>query len=194
MGSKQYLSFILVLLIASVILGCSSTETSTKPSETEVKKTPELTQTTIAPRGSLENPASITETLVIESITGKWEITVLEYERGDTATKKVLSANMFNTKPENGYEYLLVKVRVKYAEGKDSQYMGSFKVYVDREGFDPELIVWPEGMKDLDLFKELLPGGQTEGWLAFIVPKNKEALLAYEIMFEPVGFIKIPAQ
>ncbi len=159
-----------------------------------IAPTPTTPQNQPPKKGSFENPAKIRETLVIETISEKWEITVLEYERGDAATKKVLNANMFNDRPESGYEYLLVKVRVKYTEGTGSKYVDSFRVYVDGEGFDRQIIVWPESMKEMEFMKKLLPGGKAEGWLAFIVPKNKEALLAYEILFEPAGFIKIPAR
>jgi len=145
-------------------------------------------------KGTLKNPAKIGETLMIEDLFEKWEITVLSYERGESTTNKVLRANMFNEKPNIGYEYLLVRISVKYVEGQESAYVKSFVAYVDGEGFDPEFIMWPENMKELDLMKKLLPGGKTEGWLAFIVPKGKKVLLAYESLFEPLGFIEIPAR
>jgi len=151
------------------------------------------TPTPTPPKGSLGNPAVLDETLVVRKLGGTFEITVLEYQRGDKTTQKVLEANMFNKEPTEGYEYLLVKLRVKYAEGSESTYLGSFRVYVDGGGFDQELIVWPKGMNELGMFKKLLPDGQTEGWLAFIVPKGKNVPLAYEILLEAVGFIEIPS-
>lgn len=179
-----------IVLVAVSIIGCSS-EVSTKPTQQTPQATPKPTPTPT--KGSLENPADLGETLIVKKMGKVFEITVLDYLRGDQATQKVLGANMFNEEPVKGYEYLLVKVRVKYTEGEGSTYVGSFKAYVGGEGFDQKIIVWPQGMKDLDLFKKLLPGGQTDGWMAFIVPKGKEALLAYEVLLEPVGFIKIPA-
>lgn len=185
---------IAVILTAVSIIGCSS-EVSTKPAQETLTPTPtpQLATTPTPPKGSLENPAELGETLVVKTLSGTFEITVLDYLRGYQANQKVLQANMFNEKPEKGYEYLLVKVRLKYAEGRGSVKEGasSFKVFVEGEGFDPEIIVWPAGMKDMDILKDLLPGGKTEGWIAFIVPQGKGALLSYNYLLQPVGFIKL---
>lgn len=204
MSPKNYLILAVILVVAVLVVGCTS-EVSTKPAEqtqtpmsTQIPVTQTTTPTptpTPAPKGSLENPADLSETLVVKTMSGTLEITVLDYLRGDEATQKVLEANMFNKKPGEGYEYLLVKAKVKYAKGKSSITEGasSFRVFVNGEGFNPEIIVWPEDMKSMDLLKDLLPGGKTEGWIAFIVPKGKEALLSYNYLMEPIGFIKIPS-
>ena len=166
-----------------------------EPEKVEVKKTSEIkttTITTIAPRGTLNNPANMGETVVVKIAGKTLEITVLDVIRGDNAYKLIKNANIINPDPKQGYEYLLVKVRFAYTEGKGSLHVSSydFKAYVDGAGYSPTWVVLP---KDKPEFKgvDLIPGGQTEGWIVFEVPKNKKALIAYEYLFEPVCFINV---
>jgi len=99
---------------------------------------------------------------------------------------------MFNPDPDHGFEYLLVKVRFRYVSGKVSQYVSaySFKAYCNGTGYSPTFVIMPRDMPEFKTV-DVMPGGTTEGWIAFIVPQKKNVLVAYEYMFEPVCFIKI---
>ncbi|WP_048096458.1 DUF4352 domain-containing protein [Archaeoglobus fulgidus] len=180
---------VVCILIGIVLVGCVS-EISTKPDETPESQ-PVKTQTR-GPRGSYENPASIKETVVVRTLSGTFEITVLDCIRGEKAYQVIKASNMFNPDPDQGFEYLLVKVRFKYALGKASQYVSAycFEAYCDGTGYSPAFVVLPKDMPD---FKDvnLIPEGMVEGWIAFIVPQGKDILIAYEYIFEPVCFIKI---
>ncbi|AKG91843.1 protein of unknown function {DUF4352} [Geoglobus ahangari] len=180
-------ALVFLVLVGVIMAGCAS-EVSTKPAE--VQKS--VTTPTKEPKGSYGNPASIKETVVVKTLAGTFEVTILDYVRGEEAYEVIKRGNMFNPDPEDGYEYLLVKVRFKYASGRVSQFVSaySFKAYVDGVGFSPSFVILPNDFpefKDVDL----MPGGETEGWITFLVPKGKDVLIAYEYMFEPVCFIKI---
>ena len=182
------LALAIMLILAVSLMGCTSVEVSTKPATTPkslLTKTPKL-------RGSYANPASVGEAVIVKTLSGTFEITVLDYIRGEKAYQIVKAGNMFNPDPDQGFEYLLAKVRFRYVSGKASQYVSaySFKAYCNKTGYSPTFVIMP---KDMPKFKavDVMPGGTTEGWIAFIVPQKKDVLIAYEYMFEPVCFIKI---
>jgi len=180
---------LVVLVLAGILLvGCVS-ETSTKPAETGSQPVKTKTQ---EPRGSYANPASKGETVVVKTLSGTFEITVLDYIRGEEAYRVIRAGNMFNPEPEEGFEYLLVKVKFKYVSGRTSQPVSaySFKAYSDGTGYPPTIVVMPKSFSEFRTV-DLMPGGEIQGWIAFTVPHEKDVLIAYEYMFEPVSFIKI---
>lgn len=65
---------------------------------------------------SRTNPAPIgtAQTINVSDYSNKYTatVTVKEVIKGDAATKKALEDNMFNDKPEDGFEYYIVKVSV----------------------------------------------------------------------------------
>jgi len=146
-----------------------------------------------APRGSYQNPADISETVIVKSGGDAIEVTVLEVERGENVWDELYVANMFNDEPKEGFEYLLAKIRVAYS-GKSSRYISNydfdFKAYAEGVGCNPAAVVLPDGRPGLERV-DLMPGGQTDGWICFEVPKNKESLIACEYLFEPLCFINI---
>ncbi|WP_456373863.1 DUF4352 domain-containing protein [Methanocaldococcus sp.] len=121
-----------------------------------------------------------------------YDISVENYIRGETANNIIKNANMFNEDPKSGYEYLLVKIKVKYVSGDESGDINplDFKVYYNGAGYDYAWVVLPDNYPKLELAK-LIPGGETEGWLAYEVPKNKEVFIAYTPLDKPLCFIKI---
>ena len=177
------------LFAALLVAGCSS-EVSTHPKNSEGEATTPVT--TEEPRGTYSNPASMNEAVVVKTISGTFEISVVDCIRGERANSIVKAANMFNPDPDEGYEYLLVKVKFSYLEGKTSFTVSeySFKAYSDGTGYSPTFVVLPQNMPEFKTV-DLMPGGKVEGWTAFIVPENRETLIAFEYMFEPVGFIKV---
>jgi hypothetical protein len=181
---------VFVSLLTVVLLTGCTTEVSTKPQAEErssVTETPEEEQ-----RGSYSNPASMDEAVIIKTLSGTFEVAVINCIRGEKAYQIVKEANMFNPDPEKGYEYLLVKVRFSYVSGKSSYMVSeySFKAYSDGTGFYPTFVVMPENLPEFKTV-DLMPGGKVEGWVAFAVPEGRETLLAYEYMFEPVCFIRV---
>jgi hypothetical protein len=165
---------------------CSTTETTTTTiSERTISYTSVTTQPTIV-------IASMNQALVVKTYSGTFEVAALEFKRGLEANQLIQAENMFNTKPDSGYEYLLIKVRQKYTKGDSSASVSSYnyKIYANNVGYSREYVVMPKSLKEFESVS-LLPGGQTEGWLAFIVPQNTPVKLAYETFGEPSGFIEI---
>ena len=148
------------------------------------------------PIGTYNNPAKVGDVVrVKDEFLGNiyvYDISVEDYIRGEKANNIIKNANMFNPEPESGYEYLLVKVKVKYVSGEEPKgiYPFDFKVYYNRAGYDQALVVLPDYYPKLKHVR-LMPGGETEGWLAYEVPKNKEVLISFEPHTKPLCFIKI---
>jgi len=191
---KRIVIILASLLIVSMVAGCVEPEVTTKPKATPtITPTPTATPTaTPSPRGSYQNPADISETVIVTCLGETFEITVLDVERGETVWQELYAANMFNEEPKQGFEYLLTKVRVAHTSGESSTYISSFSfnAYAEDVGYNPTFVVLPKDRPGLDGV-DLMPGGQTEGWICFEVPKNKLVLIAYEYLFEPVCFINV---
>ena len=187
MKSYKFLVLVMCVLTGILLAGCVS-ETSTKPAEAESQ----IKTQTQESRGSYANPAFAGETVVVKTFSGTFEITVLDYVRGEEAYRVIKSGNMFNPEPEEGFEFLLVMVEFRYVSGKASQPVSaySFKAYSDGTGYSPAIVVMPKSFPEFKTV-DLMPGGEIEGWIAFTVPQEKDVLIAYEYMFEPVSFIKI---
>ncbi len=83
--------------------------------------TPTPTSTPIPPLGSRQNPVPIGTTVEVrnEEVTDHWEITVLSTV--PNATAMVLDEHRFNDPPEEGNQFYMVRIRVKYL-GPDSTY------------------------------------------------------------------------
>ena len=66
-----------------------------------------------------------------------------DYVRGGRAYQIIRGANLFNPEPEEGYKYLLVKVKLRYISGKASQPVSAynFKAYSDGAGYSPTLVI-----------------------------------------------------
>jgi hypothetical protein len=98
-------------------------------------------------------------------------VSVLSTVRGADAWAAIEDANMFNDKPAEGMEYVLIDVLLSYDKGEDPL-VGrriTFKSASTLTGqlYDDPSVVEPEpGVDDL----ELLPGAKAEGWVAIQVP------------------------
>ena len=171
-----------VLLLVSLLGGCISGEVSEEGGTT----------TPTNKRGSLSNPAILGEPVVVNTSRGTFEVTVTDAIRGERAYQIIKEANRFNPDPEEGYEYLLTKVKFRYISGDSAYYVSkwNFKAYCDGVGYSPVIVILPNNYPE---FKNvnLIPGGVIEGWIPYKVPKNRDVMIAYEYFGEPVCFIKI---
>ena len=171
-----------VLLLVSLLGGCISGEVSEEGGTT----------TPTNKRGSLSNPAILGEPVVVNTPSGTFEVTVTDAIRGERAYQIIKGANMFNPDPEEGYEYLLTKVKFRYISGDSAYYVSDwdFKAYCDGVGYSPVIVVLPNNYPEFEGVN-LMPGGVIEGWIPYKVPKNRDVMIAYEYFGEPVCFIKI---
>lgn len=109
------------------------------------------------------SPIPFKEKLVTED----WEMAILEVVRGDAAWDLVFEANRYNDPPTEGYEYIAVKLHVRYiGTVDDSSSINGYSYNITGSanilhGFPS--VVEPDPALDIELF----PGGEYEGWVVF---------------------------
>ena len=101
---------------------------------------------------------------------------ILETFRGQLALDRIKAANMFNDDPDEGKEYILVKVAIScIATANDKAYdlkSYSFKAFSsNNEEYSSKSIVEPEPRFEGKIYQ----GGNKEGWVAFQVNKDDPA-------------------
>lgn len=128
---------------------------------------------------SRANPAPIGTTLtitkedILETYTAK--VTLLEVVRGDKAWEMVKQANLFNSPPPDGYEYLLARIKFELVAMKDPQAKHDVHfvhfTLVSGQGadYEPVLTAVPPAPA---LTASLYQGASHEGWAVFKVKKD----------------------
>jgi hypothetical protein len=116
-------------------------------------------------------------------ITDDWELSILDVIRGDEAWKMAQEANQFNDPPQEGFEYIAVKVHVRYigTEDKPSSMDGSFFKSTGSAGIlhDAPSVVDPSPQLDISLY----PGGEFEGWIVVQASVGETNMM---LVFEPL--------
>jgi hypothetical protein len=183
-----FLTLLLVLLISSCggsantpSISDTTPETASEPAvsnptEPVATEVPPTETMPAEPSGmSPGSPLSITK----PAITPDWEITVVEVLRGDEALAMLKQVSASNDAPDDGMEYLLANVHVKYVGTNPSAYvyekifrgLGSANEMYKSLSFVK--IEVPEPALDADL----APGEETEGWVAFQVGTGETGLM-----------------
>lgn len=128
-----------------------------------------------------DNAAKIGDTVT----TDDWQVTVLEFKRGEEAAALAKEANQFNEVAGADQEYVLIKVRARYIGTDDvdkpQEISGSsFKMTGEKNRvYDSPAIVAPSPTLEGQLF----PGGETEGWVILSVTSGEGGL---RVVFEPL--------
>ncbi len=126
---------------------------------------------------SRTNPAPIgtTQTVKIDTFSAKYTaaITVKEVLRGAEAWEKIKAANMFNKEPEDGAEYMLIKVSATVSDVADdasvdlSSYNFDFFA-TDYSSYEKPFVVAP----DPTFGGTLYSGGTAEGYIVAKIKKD----------------------
>ena len=108
---------------------------------------------------------------------GSWEIQILESLRGEEAWQKIAATNQFNDPPPEGMEYLLINVHAMNISSSDEAARISDADF-DLTGeenilYNSAYIVEPEP----ELEAELFTGGETQGWISFLVSEGEGDLI-----------------
>lgn len=124
------------------------------------------------------------------AITETWELRVLEHVRGQEALDMVMEANQFNSPPEPGMEYVVVRVNaVNIGTARDAAWMSSFSFGMtgsSNQVFDSVFVVDPAPALDFNVFA----GGEVSGWLTVAVPVGEQNLV---LVFEDwLSFFESP--
>jgi hypothetical protein len=106
-----------------------------------------------------------------------WDLQVLEVIRGDQAWQMIQQANQFNDPPQEGMEYILIKMKAT-STAEDSEEHSISDRDFNLTGsrliqYSPASVVEPDPALDAILFA----GGETEGWIGFSVGKNEDNLI-----------------
>lgn len=192
--------YVIVITFCFILFAgcCGSSSSSSAVSKDAVPVSTQSSGSNYQPTKIVAEPAGpvtagLNQNLIVDSWLANAQISVDDVIRGSSANRIIAESNMFNSEPDNGYEYLLVNIRVKNT-GDDSLSVSpyfDFPVYVSGASYDQEIVVL-EGYRDLES-TDLLPNGQINGWLAYMVPIGESAKLAYEPLLasEPLGFISL---
>lgn len=145
---------------------------------------------------SRSNPASIGETITtnFEGYEGDYglKVSVLEVYRGDEAMALLNKAydagpadNFRPIPPNDGYEYLLTKIKFEYMDGPtpDTKYdVSEYEFYVistwGKEYFNSFKMIFPP---EPELSTSLYPGASIEGWAVYeIEPSDEKPLINFK--------------
>ena len=103
----------------------------------------------------------------------------------------IKNANMFNSEPENGYEYILAKINfnlLDITDGKalDVHSMNFDLISTDGKEYDYASVVEPEPQLNASLYK----GATSEGWATYLVRVDDATpTLAYGRSYDGTGGI-----
>lgn len=129
---------------------------------------------------SRTNPAPVgtAQSVIIDNYSATYNISavVQSTERGASAWNKIKAANMFNDEAEEGYEYILAKIKVSVNSVSDDSSMSlgeySFTAFSsDNVEYDSVAVVEP----DPQFGGQVYAGGTMEGYIAFQVKKTDAA-------------------
>lgn len=112
-----------------------------------------------------------------EIILPRRSVQILETLQGDEAWSQILQANTFNNPPPDGMEYLMLKIKVKNIAEGDTEIKISyadFSLTGSRlQEYSPVSAVMP----DPNFSDGLFPGGETIGWVPFLVSPDETNLI-----------------
>ena len=96
-----------------------------------------------------------------------WEFEVLEVVRGEEAYNALLEANTYNDPPQDGFEYVLLKLRVRsLGTAEKAEEIGGSMFHLTGDNnvlYRYPYVVEPEPELEIRLY----PGGEWTGWLAY---------------------------
>jgi hypothetical protein len=106
---------------------------------------------------------------LVKGETKKFKLSVTEAYRGEGAWARIKKANQFNDPPQEGMEYLLVRISVDYLEGPQDEALQmdgfDFRAVSKGQILDVPSVVKPKPEFDISYF----PGASGGGWAAYEV-------------------------
>jgi hypothetical protein len=174
----------------------SPTPTASPSPTPTASPTPTPSPTPIPIGYARSNPAPTGTTLTTQFtyISGIYnaKVTVLELVRGTEAWTQIHAANMYNSAPTTGNEYILVKIHFEYLSGPtaDTSYtVSQYNFYPISENglqYASQTVVTPTPRFDAALY----PNSSTEGWAAYQVAlTDTHPLLAFARNYDGTGGI-----
>ncbi len=130
---------------------------------------------------SIENPATVGQKVVSPA----WEITLLDSIRGQEAETILGTDNDYYEPPAAGYEYLLLQVKLRYADPNDLPVWVGPDTFstLDESGYtvNGDWIYIPRQSDRVWLSSRILPGAELEGWVPVtIIAGTARPIVAFE--------------
>lgn len=167
----------------------SDETTQNQSSETEDVKEEKKEESKV---GTRSNPVKINEVATIETVTIDDEyneykttidLSVEEVIRGEEAQSQLKQMNEFNEDAPEGYEWVLVKSKVKVTDSETEDYpftidgIMNFK-FVSESGdiYDGDIV----GSTEPDFSFEMYNGNEKEGYIAGLVKAGEDAKMEYD--------------
>ncbi|MED4229397.1 hypothetical protein [Neobacillus cucumis] len=197
---KKMSLFIVLLSVVFALAACGqgTKDVSVKDNDTSgkkeqpVKKEEKKQEQVESKLGSRSNPVPYQQTATIDdelyndagdSFPMKFDLTVEEVIRGDAAYNKLKAMNEFNEQAPEGYEWVLVKTKVKFLESKSQDLsftidgIMNFKM-VSESGDIYSGDIY--GTTEPEFSFEMYVGNEKEGYISGLVKKGEKAQLRYE--------------
>jgi len=171
----KVISALLILLIGiSMLTSCSGNSAQNKTASTNQEQS-NVKQPKV---GTRQNPLPLNITALFDGSKTmfdkyKVEITLVDFIRGDVAWEMANKANQFNSKPEEGKEYLFAKFKIKALESENDRKIdinNSCFELVSQDGVKYEKFVSVSGLKPQ--LTEMYNGAEQEGYASFEVNKS----------------------
>lgn len=203
-GTLKIVVIILAVLAVLGLAGCmfcglfsasldAPTGSSVVGTQDQTGVTPGTQQTAVAtlPTQSPEKSYRMGDVISVTS-GDKIHFSVQQVIRGSAAWNIIENANMFNTEPDEGMEYIMYKIWVKNTDDeKISVNPYKFPVYGNGvEGETAWTTVLPDSYHDLRLL-DLLPGAETSGWIVKEIPQGANCKVAYSPLFGTEIYVQV---
>lgn len=185
-------------LSAIILVGCGNGDnnvstknksTDTAPENVEEQKEQPKEEPKV---GTRSNPIKINQiasinTVVYDDSSTEYqtniELTVIEVIRGEEAQQRLKEMNEYNQDAPEGYEWILVKSKVKVADSETEDYpltidgIMNFK-FVSKSGdiYSGDVT----GSTEPDFSFEMYKGNEKEGFIAGLIKSGEEATMEYD--------------
>jgi len=143
---------------------------------------------------SRQNPAPLNtvQKIDIDTYSQKCSmaVRVMETIRGDAAWNMIIKKNQFNSKPDDGYEYIVAKIAVSALSVENDKAISvndfSFNYFSNNnEKYEMKSVVTPSP----ELSTQLYTGGNAEGYVVFHVKKGDTPKMVYGQNYDGSGGI-----
>lgn len=207
---KKTLNLLAVGVLATTVLAACGQDTkvvsvkeNNKTQENVKKQNVTKKEQTTPKLGSRSNPVPFKKTATVEdqlyddsgkAFPMKFELTVEEVIRGAAAYQQLKKMNEFNDPASQGYEWVLVKAKVKFTESKTQDLafhidgIMNFKMVSESGDIYSGDIV---ATTNPEFSFEMYVGNEKEGYIAGLVKTGEKAELRYEEMMNGQVFFNL---
>lgn len=198
----------LVIILALAACGQDTKDVAVKNTAAAKQEQPQKSEEkkqeqTVSKLGSRTNPVPFQKTVTVddelyndagESFPIKFDLTMEEVTRGDAAFQNLKAMNEFNEPAPEGYEWVLVKAKVKFTESKTQDLSFNIDGIMNFKMVSESGDIYSGdayGTTDPDFSFEMYAGNEKEGYIAGLVKTGEKAQLRYEELMDGQVFFNL---